>query len=207
MTMKLWGRKTSINVQKVLWLAAEINLDLDRIDAGGKFGGLDSDAFGAMNPNRRVPVLQDGTLTLWESNAILRYLAASRESGDIWPEDLKQRAIADQWMEWNTSSFWNSLRVVFIGQIRTPPEKRNEQMILEEANMCCGMAKILDRQLEGRDYILGDRLSLGDIPIGATFYRYSTLDIDRPATPNAAKWYERLQRHAGFSEHVMLPLE
>lgn len=205
--LKIWGRTTSINVQKVMWLAAEMSLDVERIDAGGKFGVVDQDHFAEMNPNRRVPVLQDGDLTLWESNAILRYLAANYNSGALWPADKAQRALADQWMEWNTSSLWGALRLVFIGLIRTPPEERDEAALKKLTVETGVLFQLLDQKLGNQDFILGGQITLGDIPMGATCYRFKELDIERPATPNVDAWYQRLQDRDAYRQHVMIPLE
>jgi len=110
--IKIWGRGTSINVQKTIWLADEMGLEVEREIVGGKHGGLDTPEYGAMNPNRRVPTLQIDDFYLWDSQAIMRYLMANYDAGPLWPDDPKQRAHADQWMEWNVSTLWRFLRPV-----------------------------------------------------------------------------------------------
>ena len=123
--LKIWGRNNSINVQKVMWTVAELDLPHQRIDAGGAFGLLDTPTYGAKNPNRLVPVVEDGDLVLWESNAIVRYLAAKHGAGRLWPEDPGQRALSDRWMDWTFTTIMPDLGVVFWGLIRTPSEKRS----------------------------------------------------------------------------------
>ena len=95
--LKIWGRNNSINVQKVMWAVGELGLDCERVDIGGEYGGLNTTDYGTMNPNRRVPTLQDGAFTLWESNVIVRYLAAKHGAGGLWPVVLEKRAVAEQW--------------------------------------------------------------------------------------------------------------
>lgn len=204
--IRLWGRDTSINVQKVMWLAREIGLEVERIDAGGKFGGLDTAEYGALNPNRRVPVLDDDGFILWESNAIVRYLAATYGGPEIWPADQQARALADQWMTWQVSTLWPVLRVVFIGQIRTPREARDEAEIARQSAQTCTLFQLLDAHLAERAFVAGDHLTLGDIPIGASCYRYKNLDIDRPETPNLDAWYDRLKAREPYAVHVMIEM-
>ena len=86
--LRVWGRNASINVQKVMWAIGELGLEHERIDAGGAFGHLDTEAYGTLNPNRRIPTLQDGSLVLWESNVVVRYLASKYGAGGLWPEIL-----------------------------------------------------------------------------------------------------------------------
>lgn len=124
--LKIWGRRSSFNVQKVMWLVGELQLDHTHVDVGGKFGGLDTPAFLAMNPHGRVPVLEDGDVIVWESHAILRYLAARYGGERFWPADPAVRSLADRWMDWaHTSLQPDFLGGVFWGFYRTPDDQRN----------------------------------------------------------------------------------
>ena len=203
----VWGRKNSINVQKVMWTAAELGLAHERKDVGGPFGGLDTADYGALNPNRRVPTLvdEDGT-TLWESNSIVRYLAARYGAGSLWPEDPAARALADRWLDWMQTTLTVNLTPVFFGLIRTAAEKRDMDAIARAARAMGETWRILEAHLEGRRFVAADALTIGDIAVGAACYRYHALEIERPALPNIAAWYARLQEREPFRTHVMIPL-
>jgi glutathione S-transferase len=203
----VWGRKNSINVQKVMWTIGELGLAHERKDVGGPFGGLDTPEYGALNPNRLIPTLvdDDGT-TVWESQAIVRYLAARYGAGSLWPTDPAARARGDCWLDWMLSTLLPNLAPVFIGLIRTPAEKRDMAKITDAAAAMGRTWQILDAHLAGRSFVAADHLTIGDIAVGATCYRYHALDIERPALPNVAAWYERLQDREAFRTHVMIPL-
>lgn len=202
----VWGRKNSANVQKVLWALAEVGQDFDRKDAGGAFGGLDTPEYRAMNPNGRVPTLIDGDLVIWESNSIVRYVAAKYGQGTLWHADPGVRAVADQWMDWAQTTLITSMLPVFWGLIRTPPEERDMDKINASAKTLCETFGVLDEVLAKRDYVAGDAFSMGDIPVGSMCWRYSQLEIDRPSQPNLEAWHARLQERQGFKDHIMLPL-
>jgi glutathione S-transferase len=204
--LRIWGRNNSINVQKVMWTVAELGLAHERIDAGGKFGGLDTPEYIAMNPNRTVPTLDDDGFVLWESNACVRYLAARYGAGTLWIDDPAERALADCWMDWQAATLLRDIGVVFWGLIRTPEAQRDHAAIAASAERLGELFRILDQQLAGREFVTGSRFTMGDIPVGAACYRYHELPIERPRLPNLAGWYERLQQRAPFREHVMIPL-
>lgn len=206
--LKIWGRKSSINVQKVMWAVGELGIAHERIDAGGPFGGLDTEAFGAMNPNRRVPTIDDDGVVVWESNAIVRYLAAKHGAGSLWPVDPGERALSDMWMEWTTAD----LQPAFVGGVfwalyRTPEPQRNWPAIRQGIARSAILFRILDRHLEGRDFVAGERLTIGDIAAGAQLYRYYELEIDRPNMSNVEAWYARLKERPAYREHVMVPFD
>ncbi len=204
--LKIWGRNNSINVQKVMWTVAELGLAHERIDVGGAFGGLREPAYNAMNPNQRIPVLEDGDTVIWESNVIVRYLAARYGAGNLWPEDPAGRALSDQWMEWMVTTIVPDLIPVFLALIRTPPEQRDDAAIEAGVKRLGSTFQILDRQLAERSFVTGESLTMGDIPLGAACYRYHELPIDRPELPNVARWYERLRNREAYRTHVMLPV-
>ena len=204
--LKIWGRNNSINVQKVMWTAAELGLDHERIDAGGAFGGLDTAEYGALNPNRRVPTLLDGDVVLWESNVIVRYLAAKYGAGSLCPADPADRARADQWMDWFITTMVADLIVVFWQLIRTAEANRDQEAIDAAVGRLDASWDIVEAHLADRDYMVGDRLTMGDVPVGAAAYRYYGLDIKRPDRPRMHAWYQRLADRPAFQTHVMLPL-
>ena len=204
--LQIWGRANSINVQKVMWTVAELGLEHVRHDAGGRHGGLDTVAFGQMNPHRRVPVIEDAGTVVWESHAIMRYLAAKYGAGSLWPEDPAARAAADQWVEWAQSTLLPLFLHVFIAIAKTPPAKRNVQAIVNGAKRLQGLYRILDNHLASRDFVAGDALTIADIPAGATLYRCYSMDFPgRPGLPNVEAWHARLRERPGFREYVEVP--
>ena len=204
--LRIWGRTNSGNVQKVMWAVGELGVSHERIDAGAEHGKLDTDAYGAMNPNRRVPTIDDDGFVVWESNVIVRYLAARYGPGTLYPMDTRERAITDQWMDWQQTTLGPELRVVFWGLVRTAPEKRDEARIAASVENLKALWRIVDRQLIDWPFLAGPALTMGDIPVGVMCYRYHELPIARPELPRVAAWYERLKARPAFREHVMLPL-
>jgi glutathione S-transferase len=204
--LKLWGRINSINVQKVLWALAELNVPYERTDAGLQFGVVNEPFYRRMNPNGRVPTIEDDGFVLWESNAIVRYLSAKHGAGVLWPNDPRQRADADRWMDWTTSTVAPALTPVFWGLIRTPPEKRNMASIEAEAEKVGQAFQVLEQSLEGRDHVAGKGFTMGDIPLGTFVHRWYALAVKRPKLPRVEAYYERLQERAPYRKHVMLPL-
>ncbi|NOT72081.1 MAG: glutathione S-transferase family protein [Hyphomicrobium sp.] len=201
--IKLWGRKTSINVQKVMWTLAELGLPHERIDAGGTFGRLDTEEFHALNPNRLVPVIEDNGFALWESSAIVRYLARQYGHDTLTPRDMRAQALADQWMEWANTTLYNDINsVCFWGLIRTRASDRNLSSIRDAAKRAGDRLGVLDAHLANRNYILGDQLTIADIPAGALMFRYFSLDIERPALPHVSAWYARLRERPAYSQNV-----
>ena len=203
----VWGRKNSINVQKVMWTVGELGLAHERKDVGGPFGGLDSADYGALNPNRLIPTLvdEDGT-TIWESHCIVRYLAARYGRRTLWPEDPVARARGDRWLDWMHTTLLPNLAPVFLSLIRTPAADRDMARIERCARAMGESWRLLDAHLEGRRYVAADALTMGDIAVGAACYRYHSLDIERPALPNIEAWYTRLREREPFRTHVMIPL-
>lgn len=205
--LRIWGRRNSINVQKVMWAVGELKLPHERIDAGGPFGGLDTEEFGRLNPNRRVPVIDDGGSVVWESHAIVRYLAGRYGAGSLAPEDPALRAQSDMWTDWTLADLQPAFMGVFWNFYRTPEAQRNWPMIRQGIARSTILFRLLDKHLEDRNFLAGDTLTLGDIPAGAQLFRYFTLQIDRPALPNVEAWYARLQEREAYRTHVMVPYE
>ncbi|HEX2593913.1 MAG TPA: glutathione S-transferase family protein [Rhizomicrobium sp.] len=206
--LKIWGRRNSINVQKAMWAVGETGVPHERIDAGGSFGGLDTDEFDAMNPNHRVPVIDDDGTIVWESHAIVRYIAAKYGAGSLWPEDPAMRARSDMWMDWVSNDLQPAFLVgVFWNFYRTPEDQRNWNAIRKAIARSAILFKMLDRHLETRPFVAGDTLTIGDIAAGAQLFRYFELEIDRPDLPNVEAWYARLTERPAYREHVMVPFD
>jgi glutathione S-transferase len=200
--LKVWGRKNSSNVQKTMWAVGELGLAYERADIGMEFGGIDTPAYRVMNPNGLVPTIQDGDFILWESNSIIRYLAARFGPGTLEPADLRSRAIASQWMDWQISRFQPAFTKVFWGLVRTPADKRDPVALAAAQTQSIDAAKILDAALARNTYLAGNSFSMGDIPMGVFIYRFRALVLDRPALPNMERWYAALEARSAFKEHV-----
>ena len=201
--LKVLGRATSSNVQKVTWALEELGVDYTREDLGGSFGGLDTPDYIAKNPNKVIPTVIDGDLVLWESNAIVRYLAAKHDAGGLCPADLGQRALADQWMDWQQTVLLRPWVDVFFGVYRTPEQYRDaEKNAAALANLATAYG-LLDRHLEGRAHVAGDAFTMGDIPVGMSLWRYYQMDIARPSMPNIERWYAALQERPAYRSTVM----
>jgi glutathione S-transferase len=206
--LKIWGRNTSSNVQKVIWTLAEMKLPFERIDVGGAFGKTKDPFYLAMNPNSLVPTLEeeDG-FTMWESNSIVRYLAGKHQNRTLEPADPKIRARAQMWMDWQLSVMGPSITPVFWGLIRTPPEKRDPQAIEAGKEKTVTAAKMMNAQLGKTKFMAGDEFSYGDIPVGIMIYRYMQLIPERPATPNLDRWYAAISSRPAFKEQIaVVPL-
>jgi len=200
--VKVWGRINSINVQKVMWALAELDVPCERIDAGRQFGVVDTVEYRRLNPNGLVPTIEDGDLVLWESNAIVRYLFAQYGP----PESPAQRAVADKWMDWTSNRVQPPLRPLFWGYVRTPPEQRDHTALEAARVQAIEVLRIADTVLTGQAYLAGGHLTLGDIPLGCFVNRWYHLPIERPRLAGIEAWYERLQARPGYREHVMVPL-
>jgi glutathione S-transferase len=201
--IKIWGRKTSSNVQKAMWAIGEIGLPYERIDIAGPFGKNREAAYLAMNPNGLVPTLEeeDGFL-LWESNSIVRYLAAKHRATVLEPADLRMRANASKWMDWQLAVAGPAIFECFWGLIRTPPEKRNHAAIEESKTKTTAAMTMVDQQLAKTAYLAGDGFSYGDIPVGIIAYRFRQLVPERPPLPNFERWYAAISARQPFKDHI-----
>lgn len=205
----LWGRKNSSNVQTVIWCLEELNLSYDRKDAGFTYGVVDTDAYGAMNPNRTVPTLQDGdNQPLFESCAIVRYLANRYASGPFWPEDIHARAQVDMWAEWSKLNIANAISIpLFWPIVRLDPATRDDKAIAASLKSLSAKLSIADKQLSNQDYLAGNDFTLADIVFGHLLYRYYDIDLDRPDHPNVYRYYERLTERPAYRNFVMVSYE
>ena len=204
--LKIWGRRNSSNVRKALWCAEEAGVAYERVEAGGVFGVVDQPDYLARNPNGRVPMIEDGNLVLWESNAIVRYLAAAYAPGTLYPEDPAGRACGDKWMDWTTSSFAGEFRDLFWGTLRTPVEQRNEAVIEAARQRCIDVLALPEKALGKQPYLSGERFAMGDIPLGSFIYAWFEMPIERPAQPNLQAWYARLRERPAYQRAVMTEL-
>lgn len=205
--LTLWGRLSSVNVQKVVWCAGELGLDIERKEAGGEFGVVGTPEFRAMNPNGLVPVLVEADgFTLWESNAILRYLAAKHDAGGLWPSDLRVRADADRWMDWQAMTLMPAMGPAFHGFVRTPEDRRDHAAVETARERTEALFAILEVALEGRDYVAGDRFTMGDIPIGCAVHRWMNMPVPRPRRPAVERYYDRVRARSAADAALLLPL-
>jgi glutathione S-transferase len=203
--LKIWGRTNSINVQKVMWTVAELGLRFERRDAGMMHGVVNEPWYGELNPNRLVPAIDDDGVVLWESNVIVRYLAAKHAAGILMPTDLATRARAEMWMDWQQTAL-PGFGPLFVALIRTPPEQRDMAAIRANQESTEKGLRLLDQYLSNRSTMIADHLTVADIPLGCVAYRWYALPIERPELANLRAWYERLTQRPAFAEHVMLPL-
>ncbi|MEL7107031.1 MAG: glutathione S-transferase [Pseudomonadota bacterium] len=208
MTPQIFGRKTSSNVQVVMWGAAELGLAVERLDFGGVFGGTDTPAFRRMNPMGRVPVLKDADVTMFESQAILRYLAAKAVPTPLWPNAAIARAPVDQWMEWSKGTLFPAFNYkVFWQLVRTSATERDHTAVAAGIAEVKHLMQIASDQIARQGWLAGPQMSLADITFGTGLYRYFTLDIDRADLPDLASYYDRLTARAAYAEHVMVPYD
>ena len=205
--LKILGRRTSGNVMKPLWAADELGLDYEQVDVGGKFGGNREDDYLAMNPMGLVPTLVEDDFTLWESNAITRYLCAKHGHGSLCPADPRDRAVADTWMDWQQTTCAPMMFPVFWGLVRTPEAERDHDAINAGIERGYKVWAVLDRHLADRAFVAGDTLTMGDIPIGPQAHRWLNLVEKRPPMPNLEAWYGRLTERPAFRKNVMIPIE
>jgi glutathione S-transferase len=201
----LWGRRNSMNVQKVIWALEELGLAYERHNVAGSYGGTDTAEFKAMNPMGLVPVIRDGDVTMFESNAIVRYLAARHGEGSLRPRVPKQLAAAEQWMDWAQLNLGPSAITLFLQSVRTSRDKQNRAVMEKSAAQLHKLLPIADRALSNSTYLAGDRLSFGDIPLGVMIWRLGCFDWQRPSLSHLDRWHKQLQTREPYQKTVMLP--
>ncbi|MBX6374861.1 MAG: glutathione S-transferase family protein [Acetobacteraceae bacterium] len=206
--LKIWGRTSSSNVMKVLWLCDELGVAYERIDAGGAFGRTRDPDYLAKNPNALVPTIEeeDG-YTLWESNSILRYLCNTRPGGAaLYPSAPRERADVERWMDWQLSRVNGPMTTIFFTYVRTPEKDRDLAAAAKARDAAEELWRILDAQLAGRDFIAGSAFTIADIALGIQAYRWFNLPIERADLANLRGWYERLGQRPAYRKHVMVPM-
>ena len=206
--LKIWGRKNSVNVQKVLWCLSELDLGYERIDAGMAFGRNNEPDYLAMNPNGRVPTLVDGDFVLWESNSVMRYLArAYAPESTLYPKAPRARAGVDRWLDWTLSTLQPVDRPVFWALVRTPVAQRDMVAIQKDADAEAVQWRIVDAQLATRRFIEGDDFTIADIALGAYARRWFGVEgIRKPVLPQLDRWFAQFAGRKGFGEFVAVPM-
>ena len=200
--LKIWGRATSSNVQKVLWCCAELDIEFERVDVGGPFGGNRDPEYLAMNPNGLVPTVKDGDLVMWESNTICRYLAATRNGEHLYPRDPAARTHVERWMDWQLAVIGPPMGQLLFGLVRSTPETRDPAAIEAARRRAATAWTIVDDEVKDRPYLAGDHLSLAEIVLGTQIYRWFAFPIERPELPNLRAWYDRMHQRPGFKKHI-----
>src|SRR5262245_11339847 len=204
--LEVWGRANSITVQKELWALEELRVPFERTEPGMACGVINETFSKTMNSNPRVPTIDDGGCVLWESNAIVRYLAAKHGAGSLCPNDLRERADTDRWMDWASVHVGPAINPVFWGLIRTPADKRNMAQIAAGAEGAAQQVQVLEPRLGDSQQVAGNGFTMGDISVGVYFYRWYALEVKRPQLPRVEAYYERLTRRPAFQKHIMKPL-
>ena len=204
--LRVLGRKTSINVQKVMWLIEEMNVDVERVDIGGPFGGDKTPEYLAKNPNGLVPILEDGGFIVWESHAIVRYLSEKYGRAPWSPSGSAGRAVASQWMDWYLTKLHPPMTVIFMALLRTAPVDRDMDAVDTAVEQAGQMWALLDKQLETGDYLTGNEPTIADIPVGCSVSRWYAMDVDRPSLPNLEAWHDKLKERPAYQDHVIMPL-
>lgn len=200
--LKIWGRLSSVNVQKVVWCADELGLAYERLDVGGKFGGNQTPQYLAMNPNGLVPVIEEDGFILYESNAIVRYLSARDSPGKLWPDDLRKRADADRWMEWQSTSLTPAMRDIFWQLIRTPEAQRDMAVVEKSRAETERMVAILDAHLAHHRHMTDHGFTAADIVIGCAAHRWLNMPVKREPRPNLERWYGEIRSRPGARQVV-----
>jgi glutathione S-transferase len=188
--LRIWGRISSINVRKVVFAAQELGLEFERIDAGNEFGITKTPEYLARNPNALVPLVEDGSFLLWESNVIVRYLCAKHSAGKLYPTDLQHRFDAERWMDWQQTTLNQAGRDAFIQWFRTAPDKRNMELIARSTAATEALMALLDTHLSRQPFMAGERFGMADIPVACELHRWQALPQPRPGRPSLQRWYE-----------------
>ncbi len=205
--IKLWGRSTSSNVMKVIWLLEELGIAYDRIDVGGSFGGTGTAEYRAMQPLGLVPAIEDGDFQLFESNTILRYICnAHAPATPFYPAEPRARARVEAWMDFQQTAINRPMSTVFLGLVRTAPEQRDMAAIAAAARDAAGHWAILDSRLARQACIASDDFSLADIALGIYVHRWFVMDVPgRPEAPHLRAWYQHLLARPAYARHIALP--
>ncbi len=204
--IEIWGRASSSNVQKVLWCCAELGVDYRRYDIGREFGGNRTAEYLKMNPNGLVPTIRDEGLVVWESNTIQRYLAVRYGDGTVYPTDAAARTHVDRWLDWEAGTLAPTIHPVFWGLVRTPPEQRNLAALGEAQAKLTEAFAILDGHLLNQKFVGGDKLTLADIAMGNSAYRWFSFEITRPEFRGLKAWYDVISKRPGFLEYIAKPM-
>ena len=202
--LKILGKLPSINVRKVLWTCAELDLPFERSDWGSGFKSTNTPEFLALNPNGLVPVIQDGDFVLWESHSIIRYLANRYDAQSrLYPDAAQQRAKVDQWMDWQATNLNQAWVDAVMGLVRQSPTHQDPDAIKASCESWIDHMRILeDRLAQTGGYVAGESFSLADIPIGLTVKRFNGTPFDKPSLPHVAAYDARLRDRAGYLQYA-----
>ena len=193
--IKLLGRKTSGNVQKVLFLLEELRLPYTREDYGRQFGNTLTDAYRALNPNAKVPTMLDGELVIWESHSILRYLAALHAPA-LHGTTAAEKSQVERWMDWNLGAL-NTPYVAVFKDVKNAPDARAADFA-EQVKTLIEQLKILDGQLAKREWLALDKLTLAEISLAPVVKRCLAFEIERPSLPALEKWQAAIDTRPAF---------
>ncbi len=194
--LKIWGHRAAPNVAKVLWTCGELCLDHELVATGGPHGGLDEPAYRNLNPNGRIPTLDDDGFILWESHAIMRYLARRQHAHGLYPADHRQVAKVDQWLDWQSAHLAQAVRDLVRLTIKAKGPAPAELLTKAEAE-ANDLFGIVDRALRTSDYVAGCAFTLADIPIGVAVRRWTTLPVKRSSLPDLARWFDEVRARPG----------
>jgi glutathione S-transferase len=204
--LRIWGRLSSINVRKVVLAARWLEIPFERIDAGHEFGIVKTPEYLARNPNGLVPLIEDDGLTLWESNVIVRYLCAKHSPGQLYPLELAARFDAERWMDWQQTTFNPAGRGAFVQLMRTPPEKRSNEVVTKSVAATEPLLDVLDAHLSRQAFMAGHAFTMADIPIACEIHRWHGLPLQRPDRPHLEHWYQGILAHPASRGVLDLPL-
>ncbi|UXM94050.1 glutathione binding-like protein [Bartonella sp. HY329] len=205
--LKIWGRNNSINVKKVLWIAEELGLNYENIEVGGKFGGLDTPKFLTLNPNAMIPVIDDDGFILWESNTIVRYIAAQYGRDSFWIDDPKQQCAAEKWMDWASEELFPLFKVILFNSVRLAPEKRDAHILADAIDDFENKLSIIENELSLNLWLSGKNFGVADIIVGTFIYYYYEINIKRYKDfPKISNWYQRLKKRPSYVKIIMVPI-
>ena len=191
--LKIWGRISSINVKKVVWVAQELGLNFERTDTGGAFGLTKTPGALQRNPNALVPVMDDAGFVLWESNVMVRYLCRKHSLGQLYPSELHAQFEAERWMDWQQTTFNPAGRNAFWQLVRTSPEQRDMNVVAQSVASTEPLLDTLEQHLARTSYVAGDQFTMADVPLACEIHRWWGLPRARPAYPHIERWYTRVQ--------------
>ncbi|MGL4729869.1 MAG: glutathione S-transferase family protein [Bosea sp. (in: a-proteobacteria)] len=204
--MIIWGRLNSVNVQKVVWAAGECGVAFERRDAGMHFGINSSADYKAKNPNGLIPLVEDGETIIWESHAIIRYLAAKYAAGRLWAHDPAERSSADRWMDWTATVFNPAMNSAFHQTVRTPPEKRDEALIAASIAQTEAKLALLDAHLTGHEFLAGQHFTMAECALGPFIHRWLNMPVERQPHAHVSRWYETIRIRPAAVSALQLPV-
>jgi glutathione S-transferase len=204
--LTIWGRMNSTNVQKVIWVCEELGLTYDRIDVGGPFGGLDDPVYRAKNPNGLIPTIEDDGFVLWESHAILKYLAAGDPARRLLPSGRRQTAEVDKWMDWQMVTLGLSLRTLFMLMFGPAAGQSKPEDIVSASSRVASVLAIIDRHLKTSAYVGGEAFTIADIPVAISVHRWLNLPIERPSLASLEAWYANVCSRPAFRKIRAVPI-